>query len=161
MNNLPKFGMSSYSLTTNVSAQIEESQRQMLKVSEAINQKRREAEEMSMRSLQIQEESLQIQSESNETQKLMLFLMQCLNKDNGEIIQKLGGLINSVEIGNKVVEGNLFFIEKQLEHIKESPDDLQSNFITTAKENLTNKGVDYTIMFILLALKTLFLTPGA
>lgn len=158
MNNLPKYDLPTYSLPASVTSQLEESKKSVLKITEGINKRRREEEAMAMRSLQIQEESLQIQCESNETQKLMLFLMQCLNKDNEEIIQKLGGLINSIEFGNKAVEGNLLFIQKDLDEIKHNSNDLQSDLITAAKQNLIDKGVDYTIMFILQALKLLIFT---
>ncbi|MBZ9608616.1 hypothetical protein G9F73_012435 [Clostridium estertheticum] len=119
---------------------------------QGIEQKRKEEEERDKR-------SLKLQCESNETQKLILFLIQCVNKDNEEIIQKLGGLINSIEFGNNVEECNLLLIQKELEYIKENSNNLQSDFISAAKQNLLDKGVDYTIIFILQALKTLFLTP--
>ena len=118
---------------------------------QSIEQKRKEKEERDKR-------SLKIQCESKETQKLILFLMQCVNKDNKGIIQKLSGLINSMEFGNNVEECNLLLIQKELEYIKENSNNLQSDFILAAEQNLLDKGVAYTIIFILQALKTLFLT---
>ena len=72
---------------------------------------------------------------------------------------KLVGLINSIEFGNNVEECNLLLIKKELEYIKENSNNLQSDFISAAKQNLLDKGVEYTIIFILQALKTIFLTP--
>lgn len=72
---------------------------------------------------------------------------------------KLVGLINSIEFGNNVEECNLLLIQKELEYIKENSNNLQSDFISAAKQNLLDKGVEYTIIFILQALKTIFLTP--
>ena len=72
---------------------------------------------------------------------------------------KLVGLINSIEFGNNVEECNLLLIQKELEYIKENSNNLQSDFISAAKQNLLDKGVEYTILFILQALKTILLTP--
>ncbi|AUN10668.1 hypothetical protein [Clostridium botulinum] len=103
------------------------------------------------------EESLRIQKETLETQKLMLFLIQCINKDNKEIVENLQLLINAIQFQGKVEEANLLIIEKELESIKKDTSNIQQKFVDMAKEKLTEKGVEYTIMFILQGLKMIFL----
>lgn len=132
--------------------QVRKQQEEMERVAANIARKRAEEENRQIRSLEIQEESL-------ENEKLILFLMQCLNKDNKEIIQKLQGLINTVDFGNKVGEANLLIIQRELEAIKEDTTNIHQNFVNIAKEKLAEKGVEYTIMFILQGLKQLFLKP--
>ncbi|NEZ74266.1 hypothetical protein FDB72_17480 [Clostridium botulinum] len=104
-----------------------------------------------------EEESLRIQKETLETQKLMLFLIQCINKDNKEIVENLQSLINTIQFQGKVEEANLLIIEKELESIKKNTSNIQQKFVEMAKEKLTEKGVEYTIMFILQGLKMIFL----
>lgn len=166
MDNLPKFDTTTFNNLpkfdplVSVKAQMEENKQNLLKATEGMDKKRREGEARSKQSVELQENSLKVQCEINETQKLILFLMQCVSKDSKEIIEKLGGLINSIDFGNKIEEGNLLLIQEELNHIKENTNNLQSDFISDAKKNLSDKGVDYTIMFILQGIKTLFLSPS-
>lgn len=115
-----------------------------------IGNKNSERVEREKRSLELQEESLEIQ-------KLLLFLTQCLNKDNKEIIEKLQSLIDTVNFGNKINEGNLLIIEKELEKIKVCSENKQEKFISIATEKLAEKGVEFTIMFLLQGLKQMFM----
>lgn len=129
---------------------LEENERQQKKMFEASAKRNAEKEARELRSLEIQEIGL-------ENQKLMMFLMQSINRDSKEIVTKLQSLIETVEFGNKVEEGNLFLIEKELEVIKQNGDNIQQEFINIAKEKLAEKGVEYTILFILQGLKSLFM----
>lgn len=77
--------------------------------------------------------------------------------DRDIILEKLERLITTVEFGDKVNEANLSLIETELEKIKVNTYDLQKEFVSIAKEKLAEKGVEYTIMFILQGLKNLYL----
>lgn len=122
-------------------------------VDEANAEKRRlvyEREEREIESLSIQKESLYLQN-------LMLFFMQLINKDNKQIVENLQSLIEVVDFGFKVEEGNLALIEKEIQVIKENTKNSQKKFIEIVKEKMAEKGVEYAIMYMLVGLKDIFL----
>ncbi|MBB6625288.1 hypothetical protein H7E67_17880 [Clostridium gasigenes] len=127
---------------------------EMFKVMDEQNaDKRRKEEERVSR----EKESLDIQRESLQLQNIMAFFMQSINKDNKQIVENLQNLIDVVDIGFKVEEGNLALIEKELQSINKNTQNAQKNFIDIVKEKMTEKGVEYAMMYMLVGLKTLFL----
>ncbi|MBU3105140.1 hypothetical protein [Clostridium gasigenes] len=102
-------------------------------------------------------ESLAIQKELLDLQKLMLFFMQSINKDSKQIIENLQSLIDVVDFGFKVEEGNLALIEKELQSIKENTENVQKKFIDIVKEKMAEKGVEYAVIYMLVGFKSLIL----
>lgn len=136
-----------------LSKQEEERQKLFKSIDEQNAEKRRLVYEREAR----EKESLDIQKEALDLQKLMLFFMQSINRDNKQIIENLQSLIEVVDFGFKVEEGNLALIEQELKAIKENTGNVQKKFIDVIKEKMVEKGVEYALMYMLVGLKSLFL----
>lgn len=66
-------------------------------------------------------------------------------------------MIEVVDFGFKVEEGNLELIEQELKAIKENTENVQKKFIDVVKEKMVEKGIEYALMYILVGLKIIFL----
>lgn len=141
------------SIQSILSKQEEENQKLFKSIDEQNAEKRRLVYEREAR----EKESLGIQKEALDLQKLMLFFMQSINRDNKQIIENIHSLIEVIDFGFNVEEGNLALIERELKAIKENTENVQKKFIDVVKEKMAEKGVEYAVMYMLVGLKSLFL----
>lgn len=112
--------------------------------------KRKEKEEREIRNLEINEERLQYD-------KMKLFLLSSVNKDQKFILEKIESLIDTIEFGNKVEEANLAIIQQELSILKQSADNLNESFIKFIEKKMMEMGVEAAIKYLLIGIKELFL----
>lgn len=120
------------------------------KIANKIAIKRKEQEDREKRMLQISEERL-------EYDKLKLFLLSSVNKDQKFILEKIDSLIDTIKFGNKIVEGNLSVIEEELISLKKSTENINEGFIKLIQNKMIEYGVEEAIKFLFIGLKILFL----
>lgn len=119
--------------------------------SNEIANRRREQEEREIRNLEINEERLQYD-------KLKLFLLSSVNREQKNMLEKIDSLIDTIEFGGKVAEGNLTIIERELISLRESTNNLNESFIQFIQKKMIEQGVEEAIKYFFIGIKTLFLS---
>lgn len=119
-------------------------------MSDSIAKRKDEEEARSKRILEINEEKLELD-------KFKIFLLQSVNRDQKEMLEKFDSLIDTNLLVSKTEEANLVIIQEELSNLKISSDNLNASFIKLIKNKLAEKGVETAISYLLIGLKTLFL----
>lgn len=133
----------------NINFDSNERQRRLQDATDCIARKRAEEEARSKRMVDIAEESLMLDN-------LKVFLLQSVNRDQKEILERIESLIDITLVGNKTEEANLAIIQEELNNLKMSTDNLNESFIELIKSKMVEKGVETAISYLLIGLKTLF-----
>ncbi|MGN9161233.1 hypothetical protein [Clostridium sulfidigenes] len=129
-----------------------ELEKQINEVSKEIALKRKEKEDREIRNLEISEERL-------EYDKLKVFLLQSVNKEQKEMLEKVDSLLDTIEFGNKVGENNLEIIQQELLNIKQSTNNLNESFIKLIEKKMMEMGVEAAVKYFFIGIKELFLKP--
>lgn len=128
----------------------DETKEQIEKMNKEANIRIEQKELREIRNLEIDEERLELD-------KFKVFLLQSVNRDQKEVLEKIESLIDIALVGNKTEEANLAIIQEELNNLKMSTDNLNESFIELIKSKMVEKSVEIAISYFFIGLKTLFL----
>ncbi|MDS0525470.1 hypothetical protein NNC19_07250 [Clostridium sp. SHJSY1] len=129
------------------------------KVSQDIAKNNREKREREILNTELNKRNTEINEERLMLDHFKVFLLQSVNRDQKEVLEKIDSLIDTIELGGKVTEANLAIIEKELSDIKQAAGNLNENFIKLIQKKMIEMGVEAAIKYFFVGIKMLFLIP--